>query len=97
VEAAAILHANLDDFVTPEIVLIYDSSMCHSICVFLAKVDIFSPETRHFEADFSLTMRSGFQSGKRVPLALLTLLVLSLSIIGWLLYHPRSPRTEHAM
>jgi len=42
-----------------------------------------------FEGAFSLTIRGGFESGKRVVLALFTPCVLSLSIIGWSLYPSR--------
>ena len=88
-KAAGILHANFDDFVSYFCYSGYDSLVCDATCVFLPKLDMLPPETRHFEGAFSLTIRGGFESGKRVPLALLTLLVLSLSIIGWLLYPSR--------
>jgi len=89
VEAAGILHANCDDFVRYLLAYAYDYLMCDSTCVFLPKLDILPPETRHFEDAFSLTIRGGFESGKRVVLALFTPCVLSLSIIGWSLYPSR--------
>ena len=51
-EAAGILHANFDDFVSYFCDSSYDSLMCDATCVFLPKLDMLPPETRHFEGDF---------------------------------------------
>ena len=88
-EAAGILHANFDDFVSYFCNSSYDSLMCDATCVFLPKLDMLPPETRHFEGAFSLTIRGGFESGKRVVSALFMPCVLSLSIISWSLYPSR--------